>query len=206
MRNLLTVLSLAALTGVTNAAETRAASAPEETAIFGITLNKPFSGFAECKFTVTGSKVAPVEYDRTGPGVNPCYQRQGKLIGSSAPLGTEQIMVKWPNSMRLPLAQSNFVSLRLIAGSVHSVTIFTGGMATYKADMAVLLEKFGNPARTTREARAGEPDAVTAAWSVGGITVTYRANMSGWVEAATQQGVNARLAEIESRRVQQPKL
>jgi len=109
-----------------------------------------------------------------------CFKHGDIKMMGQAPTGTEWVRVEWPSD-KTPQMCAHFcdlMSVSLINGVVHGVTLYTSGYAKQERDYELLVQKIGNhfskDIKLLQNRMGASFDVIDAAWRrPGGITILF---------------------------------
>lgn len=204
----LKIIGLAALVLVSAPVNARA----QPVTVWGLTFLEPLS-VPEC-LLLRPRRMEP-RYSPANTTTELCFERNLTNTGSVAPLGDENVILRWPIPVRPAMVNGTTMAAYLLDGRLERLAFSTDGYASQENDLAELTQKFGEPAAQTtvtkQNAFGAQYESITAHWAVGdGITVTFTGTThridEGRVIVATSAGDQALRVYLDSLMPRTPSL
>lgn len=205
---ILPVAIIAALLGLTGPSS---AQAPPPS-VWGLTFLEPLS-VPEC-LLLRPRRMEP-RYSPANTTTQLCFERNLTNTGSAAPLGDENVLLRWPIPIRPPMVNGTTLAAYLLDGRLERLAFSTDGYSSQERDLAELTQKLGEPSTQTtstkQNAFGAQYESITAQWSLGDvITVTFTGTThridEGRVVLATRAGDEALRVYLDSLRPRTPSL
>jgi hypothetical protein len=164
------VIGIAVIFSVLSSVAVRASDA---VAVFGLEFGKPFKA-NECPYKRLSKTLGVYGPPTTGI----CYQRMSDQDGGKrAPVLNAKVKLVWPYSLTPPPVAGSYAIASIVNGTLQGLSFDTSGVPLQDRDLALLTERFGEPAATahpTREDGLGvKYQSIEAVWTLGNVSVIY---------------------------------